>query len=384
MGEVIRIGFSPLTDAAPLIVAKEQGFFAEQGLDIELCKEVSWANIRDKVVFGEYQAAHMLAPMLLSTTLGAAGSIKKPLVTGYSFGLSGNAVSVSNDLFDAMLHFESDLIHYPEKTAAVLKRVVDKRLAQSQPKLRFAVVYPFSMHYYLLNHWLQTGGLKASNDVEILVVPPSRVVQALEEGLIDGYCVGEPWNTHAVKKQVGVTLITGYEIWNNAPEKVLAVTKEWAQAHEGEHKKLIWALYQASAWIDEVTNREALFRLLSRVEYLDAPISSIENTYSGQVVHPQSGESRFIPSFAVPFQFYANFPWQSHAQWILQQMIELGQVEADIKLDDIADSVYLTALYREVMQEHGVSVPDFDTKSEGLHSEPWKKGAYLLGEDRFL
>jgi len=381
---VIKIGFSPLTDSAPLIVAKEQGYFAEQGLNVELFKEVSWASIRDKLVFGEYDAAHMLAPMLMSTTLGAAGSIKKPLVTGYSFGLNGNAVSVSNALFDAMRELSGDLIHHPENSSNVLRKVVLDRQANNLPKLRFAVVFPFSMHYYLLNHWLQTGGLKANEDVEILVVPPSRVVQALEEGLIDGYCVGEPWNTHAVKRQVGVTVITGYEIWNNAPEKVLAVTQEWAQANETVHKKLIWALYQASAWIDDEANRTVLFEMLAREAYVGAPISSIANAYAGQVSDPISKVSRSIPNFSLPHKYFANFPWQSHARWILQQMIELGQVSADIKLEETARSVYLTGLYREVMQAHGETVPDFDSKSEGLHSEPWVKGQFELGEDRFL
>lgn len=381
---LIKIGFSPLTDSAPLIVAKELGYFAQQDLNVELFKEVSWANIRDKLVFGEYHAAHMLAPMLMSTTLGVAGSIKKPLVTGYSFGLNGNAVSVSNSLFQAMREQDDNLVYHPENTASVLRKVVLERQANDLPKLRFAVVFPFSMHYYLLNHWLQTGGLKTAEDVEILVVPPSRVVQALEEGLIDGYCVGEPWNTHAVKKQVGVTLITGYEIWNNAPEKVLAVTQDWAHANEALHKKLIWALYQASAWIDDEANRPALFELLAREEYVGAPISSIANAYAGQVSDPVTNVLRSIPKFSLPYKHFANFPWQSHARWILQQMIELGQVSADIPLEATARSVYLTELYRQVMQSHGEVVPDFDSKSEGLHSEPWVKGEFELGEDRFL
>ncbi len=222
MLDKIKVGFSPLTDCAPLIVAKEEGFFAQEGLDVTLRKEVSWANIRDKLVYGEFDAAHMLAPMLMATTLGLGG-VKKPLLTAYSFGLNGNAVIVSNVLYEAMVACEPRLIECPEKTASVLRQVVEARKEQSKAKLRFAVVFPFSMHYYLLNHWLQTAGVDLNEDVEVLVVPPSRVVQALDEGVIDGYCVGEPWNTHAVKRQVGVTIITGYEIWNNAPEKVLAV-----------------------------------------------------------------------------------------------------------------------------------------------------------------
>jgi len=380
----IKIGFSPLTDCAPLIVAKEQGFFESQGLDVELCKEVSWANIRDKLVFGEYQAAHMLAPMLMAATLGAAGSLKKALVSAYSFGLNGNAVSVSNALYESMLKYDSELILHPESTSDVLKKVVEERARLKQEKLRFAVVFPFSMHYYLLNHWLQAAGLKVNEDVEILVVPPVRVVQALEEGLIDGYCVGEPWNTHAVKKQVGVTVITGYEIWNNAPEKVLGVTQEWALENEETHKKLVWALYQASEWIDDDRNRTDLIGYLSMPEYVNAPISSIENAIDGQVCNPVCKSCRSIPNFSLPFKFFANFPWQSHAKWILQQMIALGQISEDTQLDEVASRVYLTGLYREVMQEHGVLVPEFDDKSEGEHAEPWSKGGVVLSEDRFL
>lgn len=384
MQEVIRIGFIPLTDCAPLIVAKEQGFFEDEGLNVELSKEVSWANIRDKLVFGEYDAAHMLAPMLLSTTLGAAGSIRKHLVSGYSFGLNGNAVSVSNDLYQSMLKYESELIKYPEKTSSVLRKVVEERKSASRERLRFAVVFPFSMHYYLLNHWFQTGGLALGEDVDVLVIPPSRVVQALEEGLIDGYCVGEPWNTHAVKRQVGVTVITGYEIWNNAPEKVLAVTSDWAERNESSHKKLIWALYRASEWIDDKSNRSLLIDYLSKSDYVSAPISSIENAIDGQVCNPVCKSCRSIPNFALPFKYYANFPWQSHARWILQQMAELGQISSDVEVDSVASSVYLTGLYQEVMQDKGVQVPGFAVKSEGLHSEPWEREGFVLGEDRFL
>lgn len=383
MSQVIKIGFSPLSDSAPLIVAKEKGFFEEQGLDVGLFKEVSWASMRDKLVFGEYQAAHLLAPMLMSSSLGI-NSVKKALVTGYSFGLNGNAISVSNSLFQEMQAFESSLIDSPDKTSKALKSVVDTRQAKAQPKLRFAVVFSFSMHYYLLNHWLQTGGLNSNEDVEILVIPPSIVVQAMEEGLIDGYCVGEPWNTHAVNKQVGVKIIAGYDIWNNAPEKVLGVTAEWASQNQDAHKKIIWALYQASAWINEEDNRAELFKMLSQPNYVGAPVSSLENAYSGRIEDPGTGDFRSIPGFSVPFQFYANFPWQSHARWILQQMIELGHVDVGIDLHELAQSLYLTGLYREVMQDNGVEVPDFDTKSEGLHSHPWKSGKFELGEDRFL
>lgn len=356
MESLLKIGFIPLTDCAPLIVAKEQGFFEEQGLNVELCREVSWANIRDKLVFGEYQAAHMLAPMLMATSLGL-NTIKKPLVSGYSFGLNGNAISVSNAIFEQMIELGGELVSQPAETACVLKKIVDKRAAEGQDKLRFAVVFPFSMHYYLLNCWLQEANIKVNEDVEILVVPPSSVVQALEEGLIDGYCVGEPWNTHAVKSTVGVTVITGYEVWNNAPEKVLGVTADWANEHKEEHERLIWALYQASAWIDDEANRETLIEYLSMEQYVNAPRSSIENALQGEVCNPVLNTCRPIPNFTLPFKSYANYPRQSHALKILEQMVELNQVSTDIDVNEVAASCYLTDLYRNVLNDKGIELP---------------------------
>lgn len=383
MNHNLKIGFVPLTDCAPLIVAKEQGFFNQHGLNVKLYKEASWSTIRDKLVFGEYDAAHLLAPMLMATTLGI-NSIKKPLVTAYSFGLNGNAISVSNDLFKQMHAYDPELIQYPERSAQVLKKVVENRESGEKSKLRFAVVFPFSMHYYLLNHWLKSGGLAVNEDVEILVVPPSNVVQAMEEGMIDGYCVGEPWNTHAVKSKVGVTVITGYEIWNNAPEKVLGVRADWAEQNQKVHEKLILSLYEASEWIDQQENRSLLIEYLSLPHYVGAPKSSIDNAIKGEVCNPICKTCRSVPNFTLPFQYHANFPWQSHAEWILNQMVNLNQISGDMDIKEVAKSCYLPDVYRRSIHNKGVKVPQVNIKPEGEHQSPWYLEDCLLGEDQFL
>lgn len=379
----LKIGFVPLTDCAPLIVAKEQNFFNRHGLEVELCKEASWSTIRDKLAFGEYDAAHMLAPMLMATTLGI-NSIKKSLVTAYSFGLNGNAISVSNDLFEEMHQYDPELILYPERSADVLKRVIDQRGTERPKKLKFAVVFPFSMHYYLLNHWLKTGGIRVNEDVEILVVPPSNVVQALKEGMIDGYCVGEPWSTHAVKSKVGVTVITGYEIWNNAPEKVLGVRSDWADSNQSIHEKLLVALYEASQWIDQEENHSQLIEYLSMSRYVNAPISSIKNALQGEVCNPLCNTCRSVPNFSLPFKYYANFPWQSHAQWIVERMKELHQIDVDVDSAQVAQQFYRSDFYRQVMEKQGVKVPVENHKPEGLHAKPWMMGDDLIAEDLFI
>lgn len=379
----VNIGFIPLTDSAPLIIAKEQGFFEKQGLNVRLQREVSWSNIRDKLIFGEVDAAHMLAPMLMAITLGVGG-LKKHLVTGYSFGLNGNAVGVSNILFNEMQQYDPDLLLKPQKSAHVLKKIIQMRSSNKQAPLKFAVVFPFSMHHYLLRHWLKSSGLDANREVQIVVVPPSSVVKALEEKLIDGYCVGEPWSTHAVKCGTAVTLITGYEIWNNAPEKVLGVTKQWADENKIIHQKLIVALYQASEWIDQADHKEQLIKYLAQPDYVGAPEASISNAIDGEIYHPDTQYCRKVPNFSVPFKYLANFPWQSHAEWILQQMKESNQIDDNIDIQKTAESIYLTDLYRETISSQGVMLPNVNHKKDGFHTQPWVLEGVELSADCFI
>lgn len=383
MKDEIKIGFIPLTDSAPLVIAKEEGFFEKFDLDVTLVREVSWSNIRDKLIFGELDAAHILAPLLISSSLGL-GSVKKPLVTAYSFGLNGNAVSVSNEVFAELMKIEPDLVLKPELSALALKKMIENRKKQEKELLKFAVVFPYSMHNYLLRHWFSTASIEVGQDVEILVVPPSSVVQALDEGLIDGYCVGEPWNTHAVKKQVGVTVITGYEIWNNAPEKVLGVREAWALENVSIHKRLIKALYLASEWIGNPDNYEKLVTYLSQGKYVGAPVASIQNAYKGEVCNPLSGECRSVPNFSLPFHYQANFPWQSHAQWIIEQMQSLGQLSTDYDKSDVAKAIYWTDFYREVVSSLGVALPLVNEKTEGKHQKNWNMDGIEIGSDAFL
>lgn len=348
--EQVKVGFIPLTDSAPLVVAKEEGFFEQEELEVSLVREASWASIRDKLIFKELDAAHMLAPMLVSTTLGLSG-VKKPLQTAYSFGLNGNAVSVSNELYDALHELEPNLVLKPEKSASVLKRVIEQRAQQGLPKLTFAVVFPYSMHHYLLRYWLRSAGIDVNHQIEIVVLPPVHVVQALEERVIDAYCVGEPWNTHAVKKQVGVTLITGCEILDRAPEKVLAVTQEWAGQNSEKHEKLVRALYRASAWIDNEGNRDQLIDYLQRPDYVGAPRSSIENVFKGQVCNPRCDSCRNVPDFSIPFENGANRPDPEHFDWVVEQMSVSGHLSDVVSAKSLGQTVYQTELFDRVVRE---------------------------------
>lgn len=225
----VNIGYLPLTDSAPLVVAQELGFFNNLGLNVQLQQEVSWANVRDKLTTGALDAAQMLAPLPAMTTLGVSG-LRIPMLSGHVLSHNGNAITLS-----------TKLPHNPVRTDLL--------------NTTLAVVHGFSTHILLLHRWLASLGLDPKRDVTTIVVPPSQMVDSLAEGVIDGYCVGEPWNTVAVNKGVGRIVAAGCEVWPMAPEKVLCVTRRWHQNHPATHLRLRLALMLAGNWLKEEGNR---------------------------------------------------------------------------------------------------------------------------------
>jgi ABC-type nitrate/sulfonate/bicarbonate transport system substrate-binding protein len=246
----LRIGIIPLTDAAPIVAAHEHGFFARHGLAVELSREPSWATVRDKLAAGALDAAHLLAPMALAASLGI-GPYAEPIATGLSLGLGGDAICVSQALRARIPVLAGDAIG----AARALAGVVAERRALGAPPLRLATVFPFSMHEYLLRDWLATAGIAPDRDVEIRVVPPPRMVEALEAGTIDGFCVGEPWSSVAVRQGTGSVVATAQDLWPHAPEKVLGVRLAWADRNAETHRALLRALIEAARWC---TSREPL------------------------------------------------------------------------------------------------------------------------------
>jgi len=383
----LRIGVTPLTDCAPIAVACERGLFAEEGLRVEVSREPSWANIRDKVAAGVLDAAHMLAPMPLAATLGA-GPLHQPMGTALSLGLGGNAITVSLALWRRMEALDPDALEAPAARVRALARVAAQRRAAGMPALRLALVFPFSMHAYELRYWLASAGLDPDRDVRLLVVPPPRMVAELEAGAIDGFCVGEPWNSVAVRRGSGVVALATHDLWNHAPEKVLGVSRAWAERHPGTHRALLRALLRAARWCDEPGHRAELARLLAEGGYVAAPLDALLPSLHDELPVGPGGATRRIAHFHVFDRFAAGFPWRSHAAWILTQMLRWGQLEKALDVRAAAADVYWTELHREVAAELGMARPQIDEKIEGEHAAPWKlagaSGETLLAPDRFL
>lgn len=383
----LTFGIIPLTDCAPIVIAKEKGFFKKYGLDVKISKEASWANIRDKVSSGLLDGAHMLAGMPISATLGV-GSIQKDTVTAFSMDLNGNAITVSNALHARMMEADPIAMQTRPTTAVALKKVIDADKKAGKEPMVFAMVYPVSSHNYEIRYWMASAGIDPDKDVRLIVIPPSKMVSNLEANNIDGYCVGEPWNQQAVAMGIGKSIITSYEIWNNSPEKVFGVTREWANNYPCTHKATIKALIEATQWMDIPDNRKEVVRIISAKEYINAPQSVVENSMTGTWTYSNEEAPVTMPDFNVFHRYSANFPWQSHAVWTLTQMVRWGQLDQAVDFKKVAESVYLSDVYREAAEELGIAAPITNYKTEGSHAKSWllkeATKSIAMGPDQFF
>jgi nitrate/nitrite transport system ATP-binding protein len=380
----LKIGFIPLTDCAPLVVAREKGFFAQQGLEITLVRESSWANIRDKVKYGLLDGAQMLAGIPLAAALQDP---EAPMVAALSLDLNGNAITVSRELYARMQASGEDL-HSAMGSARALREVIDQDQALGAEPLTFAMVFPESSHNYLLRYWMASAGIDPDTDVRLVVVPPPQMVSHLEQDLISGFCVGEPWNARAVAMGIGHTLISSYDIWNNHPEKVYGLTRDWAERHPNSLRALVRALLQACAWIDDANNRAELCALLSQPRYVDCPPQVLQLSLSGTFPFSPGEAPWERPDFNVFHRYVANYPWRSHALWTLGQMRRWGQVGKEEDLERIVREVYQREWYREAARVLGYPVLEQEYKQEGVHEGPWilQEGeqAISMGADAFM
>jgi NitT/TauT family transport system ATP-binding protein/nitrate/nitrite transport system substrate-binding protein len=386
----IHAGFIPLTDCAPLVIASELGFDRQYGLSIVLHREVSWANIRDKVGVGALDCAHMLAPMPIAAQLGL-GRATEPIIAPMALSLNGNAITVSMSLYEDMRkRNESATLAGGMRAAEALAAVVRARQSAGREPLTFGMVYPFSCHNYDLRYWLAAAGIDPDNDVNLVVVPPPLIAENLKAGRVDGFCVGQPWNSVAVTEHNGVIIATKSELWNRSPEKVLGIREVWAEKNPELVADLVRAIVAAGRWLDEPNNRPEAARILSRPSYIGVAEEILLRPLTGNLIRGGAQRDVVDPDLVVFHRGAANFPWRSHAVWLMTQMIRWGQIREPFNLKALAERVFRTDLYREAVAGLGVDVPASDYKPEGVEniaSVPDKAGAALapsfFGGDTF-
>jgi ABC-type nitrate/sulfonate/bicarbonate transport system substrate-binding protein len=240
----VRIGFIPLCDAAAPIVAVDKGFAAAEGLDVELVREASWSNIRDKLNIGMFDAAHLIAPIAIASSLGLA-HVKVPIVAPFGLGMNGNAITVSPALHGAIAAAADGNIANPMVSARALARVAEQRRARGEDPLTFGMTFPFSTHNYHLRFWMAAGGVDPDEDVRLVVLPPPYMVESLANKHVDAFCVGAPWNSVAVDLGIGFILHFVSEILARAAEKLLAVRAQWAVQNSVVLRRLVRAHQRA-------------------------------------------------------------------------------------------------------------------------------------------
>jgi NitT/TauT family transport system ATP-binding protein len=364
----LTAGFIPLLDCAPIIAAVEQGFTAAEGLDVRLVRETSWANIRDRLLVGHFDVAHMLGPMAVASTLGV-GHLRAPVIAPFALGLGGNAITVSLPLWERMTGEGASMGAGPRVQGKALARVVESRARAGLEPLTFGMVYPFSCHNYELRYWLAAVGIEPDRDVRLVVIPPPFIADAMRTGQIDGFCVGEPWSSVAAEAGVGVIATTATAIWPLSPEKVIGCRAAWAEENSDRLDSLIRALYRAALWCEDPANHADLAHMLGASRYIGASARLLQAALGNKLSLSAGMAPVSIPDFYFMAKHHATFPWVSHALWFYSQMLRWQQVEEAVGDISVVKNTYRPDIYRRALAPLKLDLPSADTKVERFFDE---------------
>lgn len=378
MTVVVPVAYMPLLDAAPLVIANELGFADAEGLTLDLRRAPSWSSVRDMLVFGQVSAAHLLSPVPIAMALGL-GSVRVPLSAVSILSVNGTVVCVGPEL-DARLQ---GIEHAFDLTDPV--GLADDLAAVSGESLTVGVPFSFSMHTELLRYWI-AGTALASKTITIRTVPPPLMADALMSGEVDACCVGEPWGSVAVEQNAGAIVQPGARIWSAAPEKVLAVRTDWAEAESDVTGRLMRALWNAGRWLESDAARTTASALLSRPEYLNVPAELIDRGLTGTLLSTNRGELRQVPQFLRFHNGAATFQWRSQALWMAHRLAQRHGLGASAARQ--AADVFRADLHRQHIGPTGAAVPQASTKREGAilvpSAVPAQTGQVTLAADTFF
>lgn len=379
MTTTLSCGFVPLVDSAPLIVAHELGFAEANSISLNLVKHPSWSSLRDMLALGQLDAAQMLSPVPIASSLDL-GNLPVKMDVLMVLSVNGNNIGVAPHLSQKMRDdgWNGDFLT-PQQTGKHLINVVSGQL-------RVGVPFPFAMHMELLRHWLYSLGLPASS-LDIKIVPPPQMPDAIANNEIDAFCVGEPWGSLAAEKGLADLILPCSAIWNFAPEKVLATPRDWLESHPDETRHLTRATYQAARWLDDPSNRMMAATLLAKPQYLNLPESIIDRALSRNITPRAGAKPVRIPNFQRFHSAAANFPWRSQAAWIANRLADRYGLDPT-HCRTIARGCFRTDLYRQNLAGLGVDMPAASEKLEGSLTVPTSvastRGEMILGPDAFF
>lgn len=384
MSERFTIGFLPLVDACLPILAQEHGFAREEGLELTFIRDVSWATVLDRLLYGHADAAHMLAPLAIATTLGR-GRPAQPLAAPFVLGLNGNAITCSVTLADA-IHPEGGLGDPVAVGAALKIEALGRKKAGS--RLRIGVVHRYSSHNYMLRYWLSACGIRPDEDIEIVTVAPPFVADALESGEIDATCVGEPWNSVAVERGVGRIVLATAQIWRRGVEKVLAMREPALQQRREAVGALIRAMRRAGEHFVDPNRWQENAAILARPEYCGGDKSLILRAISDRLVLARGEQPCAYSDFMFQHREAANFPWRSQAAWLYSQLLRSDHLSYSREAEERALAVFRPDVYREALAGTEDVLPGASAKVEGSLDRPTavttQQGDIVLTENRFF
>ncbi len=343
----MNIGFVPLIDAAPLILAQELGLFREEGLEVRLSREVGWGNIRDKLAYGHLNACHSLLGIPIQSALGDSCAGER-IISIMSLGSGGDAITLAERYTFSGVNSAATLARYIRQSNGTAKPI-------------FGHVFRCSMHHYLLRDWLASGGLNPDDDVQLCVLPPPQMASHMASGNIDGFCVGEPWNTLAQREGAGRIIALTTDILPNHPEKVLAVNQKWAQSESALLVPLIRAIIRSCAYCSNPKNHPQIAKVLSGPRYLKINQEHILQSLAldrNFGVKPTVGNLR-ASNWSMR-SFNNTFPNVTHMAWLLSQMIRWGHVQEIIDPWEIAQECIDAVPYRQAAAELQINCPKED------------------------
>jgi nitrate/nitrite transport system substrate-binding protein len=368
----IKLGFIPLTDCSPIVMAKELGLFKKYGVDVVVTKESSWANVRDKILTGELDGAHCLYSMPFSVYTGVGGKAGSEMMIAMMLNVNGQAISLSND-FCGKVGF---------KQMAKVTPVVAAKL-KAEKEVTFAMTFPGGTHDLWLRNWMSIAGLN-QKAMKIITIPPPQMVANMKVGNMDGFCVGEPWGGVAVKQGVGFTQIASQDIWKDHPEKALVVNKEFSATRKEDLKKVMKAVMEACIWLDNPTNRKKAASIIGKAPYVNAAADVIESRLMGNY---DLGCSQGTQVYTKDYMLFhkggtVNFPRKSYAIWAMAQYMRFGYLDEAPNYKAIADKLILQDLYKEVAASMKIKVPADDMTPFSLTMDktvfdPSNPAAYL-------
>jgi nitrate/nitrite transport system substrate-binding protein len=370
--QVIRLGIIPLTDCAPIVMAKELGLFEKYGVNVEVSKEASWANVRDKILTGELDGAHCLFSMPLSVYTGVGGKEGSEMKIAMILNNNGQAITLSKD-FCGKVGFK--------QTTKVAPVVAAKLKADKE--VTFAMTFPGGTHDIWLRYWLAAANVSQKTS-KIITIPPPQMVANMKVGNMDGFCVGEPWNGVAVKQGIGFTEISTQDIWEHHPEKALVVNKQFSEARREDLKNVMKAVLEACKWLDNRANRKKAAEVIGKTPYVNAPADVIEARLMGDYnLGCDQGTEIYTDNYML---FHrggeTNFPRKAHAIWFMAQYMRFDYLKEAPDYKAIADKLILQDLYKEVATSMKIKIPADDMKSFTLDLDkakfdPNNPGEYL-------